>query len=219
MKSSFTSVVTVSIVMFAFCVTPVVGTVLRLSEYCSDDEYSICLAKYLDAELDFSVVGSTLTLSVSNLTPENEDDPSFKINKIYFNVTDNVEGLSLTDVTGPEDSATTGWDLGVSEDGFLVGGFGRFDVALVGGQGNHLPVVEPGKTVSFVFQISGAGSFVDTDFITLSSPVGGHIVSYAVAKFYNDNTSAYGATNVPEPASAMMLGLGGVFFALRRRRR
>ncbi len=216
MKSLITSLVTVSIVIFAICAGPVEAAVLRLSDHCSEDESRPELAEYLDAELDFSVVGNTLTLSVTNLTPENEGDPAFKISRIYFNVTDNVEGLTLTDVRAYEETAAEGWSLGLLEDGFLVGGFGWFDVSLKGGHGSHGPVVKPGQAVSFVCQISGAGPFVDSDFITLSSPQGGHIVSYAAAKFYNDCTSAYGATNVPEPATVFLLTLGSLVFLRKR---
>ena len=216
MKSLVTSAVTASIVLFAFCSSLVEGTILRLSNHCSEDESQPYLAEYLDAKLGFLVVGSTLTFSVTNLTPENEGDPAFKMNKIYFNVTDKVEGLTLIDVFSSDDSATEGWIPDYLENGFLVGGFGRFDVSLKGGQGIHPPVVNPGQTVSFVFQISGVGPFVDTDFITLSSPQGGHIISYAAAKFYNDYTSAYGATNVPEPATVCLLTLGGLVLLRKR---
>lgn len=219
MKNLVTSLSTVSIVIFAVCAGPVKAAVLRLSDYSSEDESQLYLAEYLDAELNFSVVDSALTLSVTNLTPENEGDPAFKINRIYFNVADNVEGLTLTDVHALEEVAARGWNLYFLEDGFIVDGFGYFDVSLKGGQGSQEPVVKPGQTVSFVFQISGAGPFVDSDFIALSSSQGGHTVSYAAAKFYNDCTSAYGATNVPEPASAVILGLGSLFLALRRRQR
>ena len=216
MKSLVTSLVTVSIVIFAICAGPVEATVLRLSDHCSEDEGQPYLAEYLDAKLNFSVVDSTLSLSVTNLTPENEGDPAFKMNRIYFNVTDNVEGLTLTDVHASEGTAAEGWDLYFLENGFIVGGFGRFDVSLKGGQGSHGPVVEPGQTVSFDFQISGVGPFVDSDFITLSSPQGGHIVSYAAAKFYNDCGSACGATNVPEPATVCLLSLGFLVFLRKR---
>ncbi len=221
MKSSANLVVLVIAVLFALHTGAVAGTVLRLSQYSSDrddNEYPTYLAEYLDAELDFSVAGSTLALGVTNLTPENAGDPAFKINKIYFNVTDNVQGLTLTTATGPEDSVTNEWELGFSEDGFLVGGFGRFDVSLTGGHGNQPNVINPGETVSFVFQITGSAPFSDSDFITLSSQVGGHIVSYAAAKFYNDDdVSAYGATNIPEPATVFILGLGSLTLLRKRR--
>ena len=173
MKSLITSALTASIVLFLLCSSPVEGTFLRLSNHCSEDESQPYLAEYLDAKLDFSVVGSTLTLSVTNLTPENEGDPAFKMNRIYFNVADKVEELTLIDVFSSDDSAIEGWIPGYLENGFLVGGFGRFDVSLKGGHGIHPPVVNPGQTVSFVFQISGVGPFVETDFVTLSSPQGG----------------------------------------------
>lgn len=217
MKSLITSAATVSIVVLALCAIPAEGTVLRLSEFCSEDEHQPYLAEYLDARLDFLVVGSTLTFSVTNLTPENEDDPAFKINRLYFNVTENAGGLTLTDVYGPDDFATGGWESYFSQDGFLVGGFGRFDVYVKGGNGSHYPVVNAGQTISFAFQISGTGPFEDNDFVTLSSPQGGHIISYAAAKFYNDYTSAYGATSVPEPATVCMLALGGLMVLQKRR--
>jgi hypothetical protein len=208
MKSLVTSLLTVSIAIFAVCAGPAEAAILRLSDYSSEPY----LAEYLDAELNFSVVDSTLTLSVTNLTPESEGGPAFKMSRMYFNVTDNVESLALTDVYASGKSAADGWDLYFWEDGFLVGGFGRFDIYLEGGHGSHGPVVESGQTVNFVFQISGDGPFDDSDFVTLSSPQGGHIVSYAAAKFYNDCTSAYGATNVPEPATVFLLSLGCLVF-------
>jgi len=219
MKSSANLVVLIVAVLFSLCAAPLEGAVLRLSQYSSDrddNEYPAYLAEYLDAELNFSVAGSTLMLSVINLTDENIGEPAFKMNKIYFNVTDNVEGLALTAAADPKGPVTNEWELGFSEDGFLIGGFGRFDVSLTGGCGNKPNVVKPDETVSFVFQITGSAPFSDSDFITFSSPVGGHIISYAAAKFYNDNESAYGATNIPEPATVFILGLGGLALLLKR---
>lgn len=216
MKSLVTSATTVSIILFALCSAPAKGTVLRLSNHCSGENGWAHQPEYYDAELDFSVAGNTLMFSVTNLTPENEGDPAFKINRLYFNVADNVEGLTLTDVTGSEGSATEGWDLCFLENGFLVGGFGHFDVYIEGGHGIHPPVVNPGQTVSFVFQINGTGPFEDSDFINLSSPQGGHIISYAAAKFYNDYTSAFGSTNIPEPTTLCLLTLGGLVLLRKR---
>lgn len=215
MKSLKTSKVVVAVFLFVVCAAPVKAAILRLSDFSSEDVFPTW-AEYLDARLNFSVSGNTLLLSVTNLTPENIGDPRFKINRIYFNVTDNVVLLNLIAVTGTENSATTGWNFGFHKDRFLVGGFGRFDASLVGGRGIHPPLVNPQQTVSFHFQITGAGPFSDNDFITLSSPVGGHILSYAAAKFYNDDTSAFGATNVPEPATFCLVLLGGL--ALLRKR-
>jgi len=218
MKSTGTSAITISLVVLIFCVTSVEGTILKLSTHSSEDESQPYLTEYLDAQLDFSVVDSTLTLSVTNLTPENQGDPAFKISRIYFNTTDEIEGLTLTDVTSSDYSSTNGWNLGFSEDGFLVGGSGHFDVYLKGGNGSHSPVVNTDSTVNFVFQINGTGPFNDGNFITLSSPQGGHIISYAAAKFYNDNSSAFGATNIPEPATICIFALGGLMLARKRAR-
>lgn len=223
MKSSANLVVLVIAVLFALRAAPVEGTVIRLSRYSSDRDDNGGkdpgrLAEYLDAELDFSVAGSTLTLSVINLTAEDTGEPAFKMNKIHFNVTDDIERLTLTAATDPEGPAANEWELGFSQDDFLVGGFGRFDVSLTGGHGNQPNVINPGETVSFVFQITGSAPFSDSDFIALSYPHGGHIISYAAAKFYNDDDSAYGATNIPEPATVFILGLGSLTLLLKRRK-
>jgi len=214
MKSLLILLILVLSGLFTLCVQPAEGAVLRLSDHSSDDEFPY-LTPYLDAEFDFTVVDDTLTLGVANLTPELEDDPTFKINNIYFNFSDKVQTLDLISATDSEGSPMSGWKLKVRENSFMVGGFGRFDVYLNGGHGCHPPVVRPGYTVNFDFQITGIGPFADTDFIALSSPVGGHIRSYAAAKFYNDDASAYGATCIPEPATVCLLGLGALVLVRR----
>lgn len=219
MKSLAILVVLAVAVLFALRAAPVEGKVLILSTHSSEFNGCCAYAEYLDAELDFSVVGSALTLGITNLTPENAGAPEFNINKIYFNVSDKVKGLTLNAAISPEGSVTDKWDSDFLQDGFVVGGFGRFDVSLRGGHGNQQYVVKPGEAISFVFQITGSGPFLDTDFITLSAQVGGHIASYAAGKFYGDgDISAYGATShIPEPATVCLLVLGSLTLLSGRR--
>lgn len=200
------------------------ATLLTLSTHANNDGDNPIDPALLDATLDFSVVGNTLTLAVTNLTPENGDDPALKINEIYFNATSNVQGLALIDVIGADQDE---WVLIFSENGFRVGGFGEFDVSLTDGQGNSPHVIGPEDTVTFVIDIiTGSGPFsgynFTTEFTTVSA--GGDkeepVASLAAAKFYggDNGASSYGATNVPEPVTLMLLGLGGLGLLCRRKK-
>lgn len=196
------------------------GALLTLSTHASDG-FDPPPAEQLDATLDLSVAGSTLTLTVTNLTPENVSDPEFKMNEIFFNTSGDVTGLTLTDVIG---SPAGHWDFTVSQDGIQVNGFGLYDVSLINGRGDVPSVINPGEVVTFVMDITGTGPFSDADFIQLSTQIDGHVESYGAAKFYAGtgvppDASAYGATNIPEPATVILLGVGGGLMLLRYRRR
>lgn len=193
------------------------GALLTLSTHLSEPLVDPGL---LDASLDFSVVGSELTLAVNNLTPENPGDPALNINQVYFNTSDNVDGLVLSTVNGGP--ASKKWKLIYKVDSHEVANFGSFDVFLEDGIGNQPSVIGPQETVTFTFNISGTGPFSDADFIQLSATDGGeHVFSFAAAKFYdggNPGISSYAATNIPEPVTLMLLGLGGLGLLCRRKR-
>jgi hypothetical protein len=197
-------------------VQPLEATVLTLSTHASDGN-NPPPAEHLDATLDFSVVdNSTLLLTVTNLTPEGPNDPALKIDQLYFNTSDDITALVLNEVNG---SDITHWDLTFDSDNIHVNGFGLYDVSIIDGQGSEPHVIDPGETVEFIIGISGSGTFSDDDFIHLSMQIDHHIISYAAAKFYNGvpEMSAFGATNVPEPTTIALLGLGAL--ALLRNRK
>ncbi len=199
---------------------------IRLSTHSSNGGGPVPDPMYLDALYTFTVddIEETLTLTVDNLTPEDPCDPWFKISQVFFNVESNITGLDLTAVIG-SDIAAWNWGDGPQGsnfglDSFQVDGFGVFDVALRDGQGaTEENVIDPGETVEFVFDIFGVGPFSAGNFITMSTQVDHHIISYGAGKFFNGapEFTGFGATTVPEPMTICLFGLGGL--ALLRKRK
>ena len=172
-------------------------------------------ASYMDALLTFDVSGNTLTLTMNNQTTNPPE--SFYINQIFFNATSNVTDLTLV-------NAPDGWSLDFAENGHKADGLGYYDVALIGGVGNHPGEVAPGETTVFTLAITGTGPFADPNFATEKSlSSSGEIESLAVAKFVRgsqNDDSAFGnattTTVVPEPATMAFLALGAVAVMARR---
>jgi hypothetical protein len=174
-------------------------------------------ASDLDAELDIQVVGSELTLTLSNTSS------SFNLNELFFNAASNVTGLSLTSATHSDGGTdvTSSWLLvtaGPPGNPTHVGSFGTFDFGLDGPTGSNDPaLIGPGESIVFVLAISGAGPFSAAQFEELTS---GPNPSLAAVKFVNGpgDDSAFGNT-VPEPSSALLLATGlAALGALRGRR-
>jgi hypothetical protein len=172
------------------------GSSIRLSDFSSDQTS----ADDLDATLEFSVTGSTLTLIVTNDTP---NGTGFDISDIFFNAPPSVTGISLS-------SPMDGWVIALDE---RADGFGTFDFALLSDQGHHDPgEISPQGTLEFELEISGTGPFDNSDFTTQFSTIPpGNRPSLAAVKFVNGphDDSAYGAV-IPEPStvSLLLLGLG-----------
>jgi len=205
------------------------ATTIVLSSVSSD----ATPASQLDATFDFSVAGSTLTLTVTNTGSD-----GFNLNSVYFNGSGLVSSLSLTSATHSVAADVTAAWAPVEVSGLSVGGFGSFDFALTDGVGETNPnVLNDGESVVFVLAITGAGGYVDADFIVANGS--GYV---AAAKFINGppdpecataviptetcpegvgtEDSAFGAvTDVPEPATTLLLavGLAGLVFAGRKR--
>jgi hypothetical protein len=185
--------------------SPASAVMIPISDLSSDSTSAEALA----ATLEFEVSGSTLTISVTNET-DGTGRGEYKINRIYFNATNNVSALTLV--------SPSGWDLKTNVKG--GGKFGRFGFGIIGGVGRSSSQIDAGDSQVFVLSISGAGPFSGTDFTTeLSTIPTGDTPSVASAKFVQGpgDDSAFGATTavVPEPAVSVLVA--GVLLAARRR--
>ncbi|MHC4217987.1 MAG: hypothetical protein ACYSU7_05970 [Planctomycetota bacterium] len=177
---------------------------LTLSTHSSDETPAADLL----ATFSFDVVGTTLTLTVTNDTIAPNE---FNMNELYFNAPD---GVGLTSITLPTD-----WTF--DDTGSMADGFGVFDFALTNGMGETDPgQIQPGESLVFTFMISGGADAKDftSSFSFQSDPEG--LSGIIAGKFVNGpgDDSAFGA-HVPAPGVLALMGVAGMIVARPRRRR
>ncbi len=163
-------------------------------------------ASLLSATMEFTVAGTTLTLTVTNNT---SGANSFKMNELYFNAPDGVT-LSFDGLAG--------WNMAT---GVAVGMFGVFDFALLDGQGGSPNQITAGETVSFTFTIL-TGTPTMNNFVSEFSTIPpGDMPAIVAAKFVQGpgDVSAFGAVTIPSPGALALLAAAGLVSSGRRRRR
>lgn len=178
----------------------------------SDESSNGTPASFFDANFDFSVVGTTLTLVVTNTTIAPDE---YNLNEIYFNASSSVTSLSLTSAMhSAEGDVLVDWAPLFNT--IMADGFGDFDYGLQDGMGETDPsVIGSNEFLTLMFSITGTGPFSGGDFIETNAD------GYAAgAKFVNGpgDDSGFGAS-VPEPGTAMLLGAGLLVLGARQRAR
>jgi hypothetical protein len=183
------------------------GTI-SLSDMSSEQEEGGTPPEVLTADLTFTVVGNTLTLDVDNLS-------NYDIAELYFNSTSDITSLTLDQPPTDAD-----WLLIGPQS---VSSFGTFDhhVSVQGSINQSSATILSGtsQTLQFTLDCAGGATCDMADFIVNND--GGKAVA---AKFqrggevFDDNfpggdDSAIGASPVPEPGTAALLGLGLVALA------
>ncbi len=168
---------------------------LELSNFSSDETDP----GVLNATFSFSVVGNTLSLTVTNDTVVPNE---YTINEIYFNFGGGIDSVSAGAL--PAD-----WSFATD---VMVDGMGIFDICVTDGVGGDPSTIAPGESLKFDFTFVGSGD--EKDFTGAKSTNG----FFIAAKFITGpgDDSAFGGL-VPAPGVLGLLAVAGL--ASRRRRR
>ena len=197
---------------------------------CGRGGHDPCItAGELSGSVDFTVTGATTV----DITLTNSATNELTISALYFSVSSNVTGLTLISAFHSfEGDVLAGWSLNAStgDGGPTHGdGFGVHDFSLIDGMGTSTDKIGVGESIVFSLTIAGTGGYTMSDFIQFSEQTGGgtNTLTLAAAKWDNgdgslnfpieDNDSGFGAV-IPEPSTALLMGLGLVGMGLRRRR-
>lgn len=206
-----------SVLGLGLAAQPADALTITLSDMSSDSTP----ASTLDAVLDFTVLGGNQLQIVATNTTTAPDE--FNINQLFWMGSGDVTSLTLVSAThSVEGDVFDAWNP--VETVVHVAGFGDFDFGLTEGVGETNPdVIQPGNSVTFVFDITGAcATALDCDpvddFLSVATANGKSVAG----KFVNGpgDDSAFGASApIPEPGTFALGALGLLGLALQSRLR
>ena len=206
-----------SVLGLGLAAQPAGALTITLSDMSSDTTP----ASALDAVLDFTVIGGNqLQVVATNQTTAPDE---FNVNQLFFMGSGDVSSLTLVSANhSVNGDVFASWNP--VETAVHVAGFGTFDFGLTNGVGETNPsVIQPGNSVTFVFDITGAcAAALDCDafddFLSNATANGKSVAG----KFVNGpgDDSAFGASApIPEPGSFALGALGLLGLALQGRLR
>jgi hypothetical protein len=202
------------------------ATTITLSEMSSetDDIPPGTPASALDGIVGFEIgefdggnTGDEIRLTFENTTSGGFGAGDYDVNQIWLSLSSDI---TIGSILSPATGANLGWELGAPPP-VTVTGFGLFTlgVTLIGDVNLNPDLILPGETATILISFSCTGTCDESDWIDNGQG------KAAAAKFINGgnafgdpNDSAFGASAIPEPSTALLLSLGLVGLAARHRR-
>jgi hypothetical protein len=200
------------------------ATTITMSQMSSETAPPNTPASALDGIVGFQIgefdggnAGNEIMLTFENTTSGGFGGGDYDVSEVWLSLSSDI---TIGSILSPATGANLGWALG-APPATGVAGFGDFNlgVTLIGNFNTNPDLILPGETATILISFACSGTCNESDWINNASG------KAAAAKFVNGgdaftdpNDSAFGASAVPEPSTALLLSLGLVGLAARRRR-
>ena len=197
---------------------------VTLSDMSSESEEGGTPAAVLDGIVGFQIgefdggnAGDEIQITFENTTSGGFGAGDYDVSEIWLSLSSDI---TIGSVLSPASGTDLGWELAAPPP-VMINGFGMFNLGLTlfGNVNSNPDLILPGETATILLSFVCGGTCDDSDLIN-------NLAGKAVAaKFINGgdaygdpNDSAFGASPIPEPSTALLMGLGLVGMGLRRRR-